>query len=83
MLCADGTRPPCSTHALVFMVAGLSTRWKQTVAYEFTGNSYSASEADERIKLIIIKCFEIGIKIDAIISDMGPQNQALGKSRCY
>ena len=28
-----------ATHALVFMLGGLSSRWKQTVAYHFTGNS--------------------------------------------
>lgn len=27
-----------ATHALVFMLGGMSSRWKQTVAYEFTGN---------------------------------------------
>lgn len=26
-----------ATHGLVFMLAGLSSRWKQTVGYHFTG----------------------------------------------
>lgn len=33
-----------ATHALVFiMLGGVTTRWKQAVAYEFTGNSFSAA----------------------------------------
>ncbi|XP_064468698.1 uncharacterized protein LOC135382960 [Ornithodoros turicata] len=31
------TEPILATHALVFMLAGVKTRWKQTVAYHFTG----------------------------------------------
>lgn len=26
-------------HALVFMIGGLNTRWKQVIAYHFTGRS--------------------------------------------
>lgn len=29
-----------ATHALVFMLGGVTSRWKQTVAYHFTGNIY-------------------------------------------
>ena len=28
-----------ATHALVIMLGGVTSRWKQTVAYYFTGNS--------------------------------------------
>jgi hypothetical protein len=28
-----------ATHALVFMLSGITTRWKQTVAYFMTGNT--------------------------------------------
>lgn len=33
--------PPAATHALVYMVAGVSSRWKQVVCYQYTGNSYA------------------------------------------
>jgi len=32
-----------ATHALVFVVAGITTRWKQTVSYFFTSNSIDGS----------------------------------------
>lgn len=29
-----------ATHGLVFMLAGVSSRWKQTIAYQFSGEYY-------------------------------------------
>lgn len=66
-----------ATHALVFMLAGLTTRWKQTIAYEFTSTSYDAVHANQIIQDIIAKCDTIGLHICTVISDMGPQNQAV------
>lgn len=31
--------PPSATHALVFMIAGVSSRWKQVICYHYTGKS--------------------------------------------
>jgi hypothetical protein len=59
------------------MLAGLTTRWKQTIAFDYTENSYDASIANKIVTEIITKCHEIGINICAVISDMGPANQAL------
>lgn len=41
---ADGTLPDgCqATHAVVFMLGGMRTRWNQVVVYHLTGNSFSA-----------------------------------------
>lgn len=66
-----------ATHALVFMLAGITTRWKQTIGYQLTSNSYDANEANDIISKIIMQCQSIGLDVCAIISDMGPQNQAL------
>jgi hypothetical protein len=52
---ASGNNEQIATHALVFMLAGVSSRWKQTVAYDFTGNSFLASEILQRIITIIEK----------------------------
>ncbi|KAG0417408.1 hypothetical protein HPB47_005650 [Ixodes persulcatus] len=56
------------------MLGGISSRWKQTVAYHFTG-------ASKDVCFDIIKEAEkIGIKVDVMISDMGGNNQALWKA---
>lgn len=68
-----------ATHALVFMLGGVTTRWKQTVAYEFTGNSFSAAAVKKLVLSILTECEKIGLKIDAIVSDMGGGNRGLWK----
>ncbi|XP_011883597.1 PREDICTED: uncharacterized protein LOC105570767 isoform X2 [Vollenhovia emeryi] len=65
-----------ATHALVFMLCGISSKWKQTIAYEFTANSFCSQEIVQIITAIIQKANDIGIKIKAVISDMGPQNRS-------
>lgn len=49
---ADGTLPDgcLATHAVVFMLGGVSTRWKQVVAYHLTGNSFSAEAISASVK---------------------------------
>jgi hypothetical protein len=66
-----------ATHALAFMLAGVTKRWKQVVAYEFTGNSFSANEFHDKVASILKKCTEIGLTVKVFISDMGGQNRAL------
>jgi hypothetical protein len=64
-----------ATHGLVFMLAGVTSKWKQTVTYEFTGNSISSQDLLQKIMAIITKAHEIGLSIRVVISDMGPQNR--------
>uniref|UniRef100_A0A147BVI5 Putative p-32 hm n=1 Tax=Ixodes ricinus TaxID=34613 RepID=A0A147BVI5_IXORI len=66
-----------ATHGFVFMLGGMSTRWKQTVAYEFTENSFSAATVKTTIDTLIRRCEQIGIKVHALVTDMGGGNQAL------
>ncbi|KAJ3658946.1 hypothetical protein Zmor_010658 [Zophobas morio] len=56
-----------ASHALVFMLAGVTTRWKQTIGYHFTGNTYSATEANEIILSILKKAHSIKLDVCAII----------------
>jgi hypothetical protein len=74
---ASGSYDKHATHALVFMLAGVSSRWKQTVAYEFTGNSCCSSEVPNRIMTVIKKSHEIGLTIRTLKSEMGPQNRGV------
>ena len=67
-------------HALVFMLGGITTRWKQTVAYHFTSNSTDGSVFKDIILDIIQRAAVIGLHVKAITSDMGSANRAMWKS---
>lgn len=76
---ADGSLPHAAvaTHGLVFMLGGVTQRWKQTVAYHLTGNSFSSAAVQEQLIEIIQECETIGVRIDAVVSDMGGGNMVL------
>lgn len=69
-----------ATHVLVFMLGGVNTRWKQIVAYYFTGDSVNGAAFNDIIKKIFDKAVALGLNILSITSDMGPANQALWKT---
>jgi len=62
------------------MLYGISTKWKQAVGYEFTGNTFCSQEMLEKIIAIIKKAHNIGLTIKVIVSDMGPQNRSWWKN---
>ncbi|XP_011859223.1 PREDICTED: uncharacterized protein LOC105556731 [Vollenhovia emeryi] len=68
-----------ASHSLVFMLYGISTKWKQTIGYEFTANSFCSQEIVQKIITIIQKAHNIGLIIKVIISDMGPLNRSWWK----
>ncbi|KAI4460112.1 helix-turn-helix psq domain [Holotrichia oblita] len=43
------------------MLCGITTRWKQTIAYEYTENSYDANYANQIIQQILVKCEAINL----------------------
>jgi len=69
-----------ATHAMVFMLAGISSRWKQTVAYYFTGNSVFGSALKPIILNIIREAHEVGLHVVSVTSDMGACNRAMWNS---
>ncbi|XP_018378089.1 PREDICTED: uncharacterized protein LOC108770853 [Trachymyrmex cornetzi] len=69
-----------ATHALVFMLCGISSKWKQTIGYEFTANSFCSQQIVQTIIAIIQKAHNIGLKVKVIISDMGAQNRSWWKN---
>jgi hypothetical protein len=66
-----------ATHGLVYMLAGVTSRWKQVVGYHFTGKSFDANSVKTDIDSLISKAEHMGLQVDGIISDMGGQNQAI------
>lgn len=69
-----------ATHGLVFMLAGLASRWKQVVAYYFTGNKVNEETFKSLVEHIIRKAEEIGLLVHNVTSDMGPSNQAMWRA---
>ena len=69
-----------ATHALVFMLGGITTRWKQTVAYHYTSNSTDGAVFKDIILDIIQRAADISLHVEAVASDMGSANRAMWKS---
>ncbi len=69
-----------ATHACVFMLAGNTTRWKQVVAYHYSGNSTNGAEYRPIITEIIERAASIGLHVLDVTTDMGSPNQAMWKS---
>ena len=65
--------------ALVFMLRGITTKWKQVVQYEFTGESTSGKVVLNIINKIVEKAHDIGLSVISIGTDMGSNNQAFWK----
>ncbi|XP_025155233.1 uncharacterized protein LOC109504180 isoform X1 [Harpegnathos saltator] len=70
-----------ATHALVFMLGGIFTRWKIPVANHFTPNSVDGAILKPIVETIIAKAEAIGLYVHSITSDMGPLN--LGMWRAF
>lgn len=66
-----------ATHALVFMLGGVTSRWKQTVAYHFSPDSSDKKQVFNILFDIIRKCEAIGLSVDCVTSDVGSGNQAI------
>lgn len=61
------------------MLVGLSSKYKQIVAYEFTGNSTNAKCFRDIIFAIVKKAWNIGLRCNGLVSDMGGSNGAVWK----
>ncbi|XP_026828913.1 uncharacterized protein LOC105279646 [Ooceraea biroi] len=79
--------------ALVIALAGITTRWKYAVAYYLTNKTdFEAKLTDcnptgnalkDIISKIIVKAENIGLKVAAVISDMGSDNVFVESLECW
>ncbi|CAM4652594.1 unnamed protein product [Leuciscus chuanchicus] len=69
-----------ATHALVFMLAGVTTRWKQVVAYHYSSNSTKGAVYRPIIVIIVEAAASVGLHVLNITTDMGSPNRAMWKS---
>lgn len=68
-----------ATKALVFQICGISTRWKQTIAYFYTSGSVDGTQIGPILKDIIVRCHDVGLEIINVTADMGSSNLACFK----
>lgn len=66
--------------ALVFMLGGLTTRWKQVIGYHFTDKKSDGSAYKKIVEEIITDTEKIGLLVHSVTSDMGTLNQAMWSS---
>ena len=65
------------TKGLVFMLVGITTRWKQPVAHYLTPDSSDGRVYGGILLQIISKAEKIGLRICFCTSDMGPSKLAM------
>ena len=61
-----------ATHALVFMLVGIASRWKQIIGYYFTGDGFKGDTLKPIILKIVQKAEAINLHVNNITSDMSP-----------
>ncbi|RVE39984.1 hypothetical protein evm_015366, partial [Chilo suppressalis] len=67
-------------HALVFMVRGICSSWRQSIAYYFCAGTVSAAELQNILKQIIPRIFETGLVLLALVCDQGSTFRSCFKS---
>lgn len=66
--------------ALVFMIGGLTTRWKQVVGYHFTDKKSDGNAYKNIVVELIKESEKIGLLVHSVTNDMGTLNQAMWSS---
>lgn len=69
-----------ANHALVFMVGGLNTRWKQVIAYHYTGAFVSGDKLKDFVFHLIQLCTQISLRVVCVTCDMGSSNRSMWRS---
>ena len=68
---------PLATHAMSFMLCGLTKRWKNIIGYHFTDASFCPVECKDFIFELVRKATEIGLTVKCIVMDNSSQNLAV------
>lgn len=71
------------TYALVFMVRGLNSKWKQAIAFVFTHNTVATSLLAVLVQQCIDKLEAVGLGVRCIVCDQGATNVAALKVLGY
>src|SRR5277367_817070 len=73
----EPAKPGDQHHILVALVRGVSTAWKQVIAYEVTGASVSGPDMAKFATTVIQTLRSVGLIVCAQVTDMGGANKAL------
>jgi len=68
-----------ASHALVFMIRGLASKWKQAVQFYFTHNTVTTNALAKYLQEVVEKIHGIGLTIQCIVCDQGTTNVAVLK----
>ena len=63
-------------HALVFMVRGLLSKWKQPLAYFLTAGTVKSDDLQKLTRRCLDKLDEIGLHVKVLICDQGLNNRS-------
>ncbi|XP_014217733.1 uncharacterized protein LOC106646201 [Copidosoma floridanum] len=69
-----------ATHAVVFVLAGISKRWRQSIDYFFTGKSIDGSVYRSLIVNYVRKANSVGLDVHGVVSDIGSANQCMWRT---
>ena len=76
----DGKRSArVATAAVVFMARGITGNWKQPLGYYLVNEACSSDVLKEKLMQIIDQVTSIGLKVHAVVSDLGTNFQKLLK----
>lgn len=70
-----------ANHAIVFMVRGLTEKWKQPVGYFLSSGPMSADTMKLHLLSCLTKLNEVGLKVVVIVADQGSNNRSLFQVR--
>lgn len=78
----DGTskRNLIANNVVVFLLKGITKKWKQVIAYYYVSNNLCADDLKNIIFHIISECTKIGLQVKTVICDGEVQHQKLCKS---
>lgn len=64
-------------HTLIFILAGIFSRWKQIIAFYLTPDSYDGALLHSIVLEIIQKAENIGLYVHSVTNDIGSNNLAM------
>lgn len=72
-----GTGKELANSALVFMVKGICSKWKQPIGYFLAHNTTSADKLKSLVLSAVEKLGKIGLSVRVVICDQGATNQQM------